>query len=320
MVLPALAGLGSPWWQPGARGVIAGLHGGVRPGACGACGARGNRLAGRRHRRGDGGGGAGRDAAGRRRADQRRDAAADPGRRRWASRWRSAAPTRPCSGRRCSRRRRRAVRERRAGRRPAGARADRRAPRSARARAAGAHARALAASSSRAAGRSAGRYASRPRSRPAASAPSTSSVCPRPARLERQLDARLADVQGHGFAHVLDADDVGARGRDQAKQLREAAGSVGHAGEDPHAPPLLGFVAQQQRGEQPAVDVAARDDRDRGALDRAERAAHQRRHGDRAGALGDELRVLGEEHHRVGDLLLADGQQLVEQLAAAAAG
>lgn len=30
-VLPALAGLGSPWWRPSARGVIAGLHGGVRP-------------------------------------------------------------------------------------------------------------------------------------------------------------------------------------------------------------------------------------------------------------------------------------------------
>lgn len=29
-VLPALAGLGSPWWEPSARGVIAGLHGGVR--------------------------------------------------------------------------------------------------------------------------------------------------------------------------------------------------------------------------------------------------------------------------------------------------
>jgi glycerol kinase len=28
-VLPALAGLGSPWWRPQARGVIAGLHGGV---------------------------------------------------------------------------------------------------------------------------------------------------------------------------------------------------------------------------------------------------------------------------------------------------
>jgi glycerol kinase len=29
-VLPALAGLGAPWWRPGARGVIAGLHPGVR--------------------------------------------------------------------------------------------------------------------------------------------------------------------------------------------------------------------------------------------------------------------------------------------------
>ena len=30
-VLPALAGLGAPWWEPDARGVFAGLHGGVRP-------------------------------------------------------------------------------------------------------------------------------------------------------------------------------------------------------------------------------------------------------------------------------------------------
>ncbi len=30
-VLPALAGLGAPWWRPEARAVIAGLHGGVRP-------------------------------------------------------------------------------------------------------------------------------------------------------------------------------------------------------------------------------------------------------------------------------------------------
>ncbi len=30
-VLPALAGLGAPWWRAGAHGVIAGLHGGVRP-------------------------------------------------------------------------------------------------------------------------------------------------------------------------------------------------------------------------------------------------------------------------------------------------
>jgi glycerol kinase len=30
-ILPALAGLGAPWWQPSSRAVIAGLHGGVRP-------------------------------------------------------------------------------------------------------------------------------------------------------------------------------------------------------------------------------------------------------------------------------------------------
>jgi glycerol kinase len=31
IVLPALAGLGAPWWRPDARGVIAGLHGGAQP-------------------------------------------------------------------------------------------------------------------------------------------------------------------------------------------------------------------------------------------------------------------------------------------------
>src|SRR5262249_20588128 len=30
-VLPALAGLGAPWWESDARGVFSGLHGGVRP-------------------------------------------------------------------------------------------------------------------------------------------------------------------------------------------------------------------------------------------------------------------------------------------------
>jgi glycerol kinase len=30
-LLPALDGLGAPWWQPGAHGVVAGLHGGVGP-------------------------------------------------------------------------------------------------------------------------------------------------------------------------------------------------------------------------------------------------------------------------------------------------
>jgi glycerol kinase len=32
LVLPALAGVGAPWWRPGARAVIAGLTAGTRPG------------------------------------------------------------------------------------------------------------------------------------------------------------------------------------------------------------------------------------------------------------------------------------------------
>jgi glycerol kinase len=34
-ILPALSGLGAPWWRPGAHGVIAGLHAGVRVGHVG---------------------------------------------------------------------------------------------------------------------------------------------------------------------------------------------------------------------------------------------------------------------------------------------
>ena len=30
-ILPALAGMGAPWWRPDARGVVAGLTAGVRP-------------------------------------------------------------------------------------------------------------------------------------------------------------------------------------------------------------------------------------------------------------------------------------------------
>jgi hypothetical protein len=74
-------------------------------------------------------------------------------------------------------------------------------------------------------------------------------------------------------------------------------------------------VAQEQPGEQPAVDVAARDDRHGRAGDRVQAPAEQRRDGDRPGALGYELDVFCKEHHRVGDLLLGDGVQPVEQLA-----
>ena len=50
-VLPALAGVGAPWWQPDARAVIAGLTAGARPAHIARAALEGDRLAGCRHRR-----------------------------------------------------------------------------------------------------------------------------------------------------------------------------------------------------------------------------------------------------------------------------
>ena len=50
---PALAGVGAPWWQPDARAVLAGLHGGTTRAQRRARRARGHRLARGRRRRGD---------------------------------------------------------------------------------------------------------------------------------------------------------------------------------------------------------------------------------------------------------------------------
>ncbi len=52
----------------------------------------------------------------------------------------------------------------------------------------------------------------------------------RAARLERQLDTRLADVQSHGFTKMLDADDVGpasARPGPAARPARRAGRARG---------------------------------------------------------------------------------------------
>ena len=51
-VLPALAGVGAPWWKPEARAVLAGLHGGTTRANVARAALRGHRLA--RGRRGGG--------------------------------------------------------------------------------------------------------------------------------------------------------------------------------------------------------------------------------------------------------------------------
>ena len=123
MVLPALAGVGAPWWLPGARGVIAGLHPGVRPAHIGlaALEAIAWRVAdiveaiARFAPVGE--------PARRRRPQQRRHAGADPGRRRRSAAERGASRCHGAGSRDARRGRRRRVRERRGRGAAAGARA-----------------------------------------------------------------------------------------------------------------------------------------------------------------------------------------------------
>ena len=138
----------------------------------------------------------------------------------------------------------------------------------------------------------------------------------RAARLERQLDARLAHVQGHRLAHVLEADEVRAGVGDEVEQLGKAARAVGDAREDrarggpprfrggaavPASRPLSTFPPDTIATVVPPIGRQA--------------TAQEGRHGHRPGALDDELGAFGQEHHRVGDLVLGDGHEVVEQLA-----
>ena len=271
-VLPALAGLGAPWWQPERARRDRRAARRRAPGARRARRARGDRLARRRHRRGDGERRRRRAPARRRRPDQRRRAAAAPGRRARGRAGRRGAPTRPCWARRCSRAWARGLRARCRRRSRCSPRCGRCAPAatppSAR------PARALAGSSSRP------RRACRPpgarpsssrrprRSRRARSAPSTSSVCRGPRVSSVSSTPVSRTCSGTASRTCSRLTQVGARAGDQAEQLGEAARRSGHAREDPHAPALLRFVAAQQRRQQAAVDVAAGDDRDGRARDR----------------------------------------------------
>ena len=67
--------------------------------------------------------------------------------------------------------------------------------------------------------------------------------------------------------------------------------------------------------DQRQVDVAAGQDRHRRAGGRGlHRAGHQGGHAHGAGALDQQLRALEQEHHRLGDVLLAHGHQVAQVL------
>ena len=134
-----------------------------------------------------------------------------------------------------------------------------------------------------------------------------------PARLEHEVDARLAHVQRHRLAQVVDRDEVAAGLGDADEQAGEPARPVVHAREQAHPPALRGLVALRHAREHAGVDVAAREHDHRRALRGGrDRARAQRRDADRAGALDHELRALEQDDHRVGDVVLADGDELVD--------
>ncbi len=133
------------------------------------------------------------------------------------------------------------------------------------------------------------------------------------ARLERQLDAGLAHLQVDGLADVLDGEKIRARLRDRRQQRRQRPGTVGDDGEHPQAPADRGLVAAREQRQQSGVDVATgeHDDRRAGGC-RPREACGQRGDADRAGAFDDELRALHEQHHRLGGVLLADDDHIVD--------
>ena len=135
------------------------------------------------------------------------------------------------------------------------------------------------------------------------------------AHRERQLDLGLADRQLHPLAVMLDGDDVRALLGDELQELDELAGAVGEAacGRRGSGPPASARAAS------PGSGASGRCCRRRGSRTTSSSpgtlAGEQR--GDRrgAGALDEQLRPLEQQHDRVADLLVGDGDDLVEQLA-----
>jgi len=77
------------------------------------------------------------------------------------------------------------------------------------------------------------------------------------ARLERELDPGLADLEVDRLANVLDGEQVGPGGGDRLQERGERARAIREQREDAQAPADRGFVAAREQGEQAGVDVAA---------------------------------------------------------------
>src|SRR5690242_14818773 len=80
------------------------------------------------------------------------------------------------------------------------------------------------------------------------------------ARLERDVDRRLAEVDARERAVVDDLLDVGAHRRDLAGQLVQSARVIGDAHAEAYEAPVLDQAALDDARQHVHVDVAAADD------------------------------------------------------------
>ena len=126
------------------------------------------------------------------------------------------------------------------------------------------------------------------------------------ARQQRELDAGVADRHARRLALVLDLDHVHALAGEQVEQLRELARPVEHARAQDEVAAGEREPAPHHLHHERRVDVAAGEEREHRPGAAADEALEDRGDADRARALDDELRPLGEEDDRLRDLLVLD--------------
>lgn len=131
------------------------------------------------------------------------------------------------------------------------------------------------------------------------------------ARLDAELQHDLADEQPLPVAGVEHLDDVGARKGEQFGDAGELAGTIGQRDAQARVTvgcrePMRDDALQQQR-----VDVATREDGD-GRSVGGHLSGEDGGDADRAGGLDDLLRALEEHEDGPGDVVVADGDDLVD--------
>ena len=134
------------------------------------------------------------------------------------------------------------------------------------------------------------------------------------ARLERQLDAGLADLQVDGLADVLDGEQVPARCGDRtAAAPRARRDGRGRRVKTRRRRPTAVSWRRASSASRPASTLPPESTTTVAPSPRpATSSGEQRRDADRPRPLDDELRALHQQHHRLGGVLLADDDDVVD--------